>query len=454
MGVSQPGTLAYAFMGALIGAAVTYFNPVGPAFLVLDSRWTSESLAAIAEEFVPPAPEPERWIESMPEVFRTGVDIETIKLRAGDTLQDVLLRTGIDSSTASSISNALYTVFNPKRLRAGQELELEYKAFVVEGEAPLAQVALEINPGHKVSVARLDDGSFSAREIRVPTRREFVRAEGVIESSLFEAAAAQGVPQDVMTAIVKLFSYDVDFQRDIQKGDTFSVLYERNVTEDGRTVSNLDVAYAAMNLGGTAMKLYAFEHPDGGVEYYNEKGEGIRKALMRTPINGARLTSTFGKRRHPILGYSLMHRGVDFGAPTGTPIMAAGDGVIEKAGPNGAYGNYVRLRHSGDFSTAYAHMSRFGAGIAAGKRVRQGQIIGYVGTTGRSTGPHLHFEILRKNAQVNPITVKLEGAQRLEGKTLTAFKSTVASTDHKYATVSTIQQYASLRSIEEKVAAE
>lgn len=454
MGANHPGVMAYALMGALIGAVVTYFNPVGPAFLALETRWTSESLAAFAEEFVPPAPEPELWLESLPAVLRNGVDIETVKLRAGDTLQDVLLRTGIDGSTATDISNALYTVFNPKKLRAGQELELEYNAIVVDGQTPLEKIALEITPGHKIAVARQQDGTFTAGEVRLATRREFVRAEGMIESSLFEAAAKEGVPQDVMSAIVKLFSYDVDFQRDIQKGDRFSVLYERTVTEDGRTVNNMDIAYAAMNVGGQPLKLYAFDHPDGGVEYYNEKGEGIRKALMRTPINGARLTSSFGKRRHPILGYSLMHRGSDFGAPTGTPIMAAGDGVIEKAGPNGAYGNYIRLRHTGEFATAYAHLSRFGAGVAAGKRVRQGQIIGYVGTTGRSTGPHLHFEILRNGAQVNPVTVKLAGAQKLEGKLLTAFRNKVSEADRRYASVNTIEQFAMLRSGGEKIASE
>jgi murein DD-endopeptidase MepM/ murein hydrolase activator NlpD len=444
MGASQPGALTYAFMGALIGAAITYFNPVGPAFLTLESRWTSETLAALAEEFVPPTPEPELWLESLPTAIRHGVDVETVVVKSGDTLRDVLTRTGLDTATAANVSNAVYTVFNPKKLRAGQELELAYNAIVVDGETPLAKMDFEIAPGHLVSVSRQYDGSFSAREVVVPTRREFVRAEGTIENSLFEAAHKQGVPQDVMTSLVKLFSYDVDFQRDIQKGDRFSVLYERTVTEDGRPVRNMDIAYAAMNLSGTPLKLYAFDQ-GGVVEYYNEKGEGIRKALMRTPVNGARLTSNYGMRRHPILGYSLMHRGIDFGAPTGTPIMAAGDGVIDRAGPNGAYGNYIRIRHSGDFSTAYAHLSRFGAGVAAGKRVRQGQIIGYVGATGRATGPHLHFEILRKNAQVNPITVKLAGAQKLEGKSLTSFKMTVAETDRKYATVNPLERYAMLK---------
>ena len=213
MGVSRPGAVAYAFMGALIGAVITYFNPVGPAFLALETRWTSEALAAIAEDFVPPAPEPELWLDSLPEVLRTGVDTETVRVRAGDTLQDVLTRTGIDTSTASDIANALYSVFNPKKLRAGQELELAYNAIVVDGETPLLKMDLEVTPGHLVSVARNDDGSFAAREILTPTHREFVRAEGTIESSLFEAAQNQGVPQDVMAALVKLFSYDVDFQR-------------------------------------------------------------------------------------------------------------------------------------------------------------------------------------------------------------------------------------------------
>lgn len=454
MGVSQPGALVYACMGAFVGAAITYFNPVGPAFLAADAHWVPESLSAFAEEFVPPSPEPALWLESLPESLLTGHDTETITVRSGDTLQDVLTRTGIDRTTAANVANAVYDVFDPRRLRAGQKLELAYSAFVVDGETPLAQMNFEINPGHLVSVARQTDGSFAAHEIELATRSEFVRAEGVIESSLFEAAAKQGVPLDVMASVVKLYSYDVDFQRDIHKGDTFSVLYERAVTEDGRIVRNSDVQFASMNIGGALMKLYAFEREDGFVEYYNEKGEGIRKALMRTPINGARLTSSYGRRKHPILGYSLMHRGVDFGAPTGTPIMAAGDGVIERAGPNGAYGNYIRIRHGGEFSTAYAHLSRFGAGISAGKRVRQGQIIGYVGATGRVTGPHLHYEILRKNAQVNPITVKLQGAQKLEGKALAAFKAKVVETDRMYATVNALERYAMLENDSRKVLSE
>lgn len=455
MGVSQPGMRTYACLGALVGAVTTTFlSPVGPSVFSQDSRWTSDTLAALAEEFVPPEPEPELWLESLPEAIRTGVDVETVTVERGDTLNDVLTRTGLDSTTAANIASAVYDVFDPRKLRAGQKLELSYNAFVVDGQVPLANVDFELNPGHLVSVSRQDDGKYKAREIQLATHREYMRADGVIESSLFEAAAKQGVPQDVMAAMVKLYSYDIDFQRDIKKGDTFSLLFERTVTEDGRTVRNLDIDYAEMNVGGTQLKLYAFKHDDGFVDYYNEKGQGIRKALLRTPVNGARLTSRFGVRHHPILGYSLMHRGVDFGAVTGTPIMAAGDGVIDKAGRNGAYGNYIRIRHNGEFSTAYAHMSRFAKGMSRGKRVRQGEIIGYVGATGRVTGPHLHFEILRNNKQVNPITVKLQGAQKLDGKALAAFKNKIVEIDRTYASLNAPERYAMLEKPDHKVSTE
>jgi murein DD-endopeptidase MepM/ murein hydrolase activator NlpD len=210
-------------------------------------------------------------------------------------------------------------------------------------------------------------------------------------------------------------------------------MFESVVTKEGRVVSTEGIRVASMTLSGSPLKLYSFKHSDGFVDFYNEKGEGVRKALLRTPINGARLTSGFGMRRHPILGFSKMHQGIDFGAPTGTPVFAAGDGVIEKREVFGGYGNYVRVRHSSGYATAYAHLSRFGQNIKVGQRVRQEQIIGYVGTTGRSTGPHLHYEILRESRQVNPMTVKFPSSQKLEGTTLARFKDTRSTTDRQYA---------------------
>jgi murein DD-endopeptidase MepM/ murein hydrolase activator NlpD len=293
-------------------------------------------------------------------------------------------------------------------------------------------------------VARTDDGRYSARTIVAETHRELLRYDGTITSSLFAAATEAGLPDAVMSDMVKLFSYDVDFQRDIQPGDSFSVMFERTVTKDGRLVRTEGIRVASMTLSGTTLKLYAFRHADGFVDFYNEKGEGVRKALLRTPINGARLSSGFGMRRHPILGYSKMHQGIDFAAPTGTPVLAAGDGVIEKREVFGGYGNYIRIRHGSGYATAYAHLSRFAKDIQVGKRVRQNQVIGYVGSTGRSTGPHLHYEVLREARQVNPMAVKFPSSQKLEGATLARFKETRERTDRQYAELATASRVAML----------
>jgi murein DD-endopeptidase MepM/ murein hydrolase activator NlpD len=432
-----PGTWLYAGTGAFIGIFATVLVPQAGVSHLTISR-APLSLTSLAPDFAPaPADtDPATWTESVRGVLRAalGLAVETVTVEKGDTLADVLMKTGIDKTTVQHVVDAVHDVFNPKRLQVGQELELGYDVVDADGNAnPLSTVNFEIDAERSVSVARQEDGTFTAKEIIASTRREFVRSEGEIKSTLFEAAQAQNIPIDVMAAMVKIFSYDVDFQRDIQKGDTFQLMYERTATEEGRAVRNLNIRYAAMTLSGTPMKFYAFRQEDGTYEYYNDKGEGVRKALLRTPVNGAVLTSGFGMRRHPVLGYSLMHRGVDFGAPTGTPIMAAGDGVIEKRDSGGSYGNYLRVRHQGGYATAYAHMSRFGDGMSVGKRVRQGQIIGYVGTTGRSTGPHLHFEVHKGNGQVNPNTVKFPASAKLEGALMTKFRAIQADVDKTYA---------------------
>jgi len=181
------------------------------------------------------------------------------------------------------------------------------------------------------------------------------------------------------------------------------------------------------------MPLYRFEGANGDVEYFDQTGQSVKKPLMKTPIDGARITSKFGFRRHPVLGYNKMHKGIDFGAPRGTPIYAAGDGVVQKAGKFSSYGNYVRIKHRAGLETAYAHLNGFKAGVKAGSRVKQGQVIGYVGTTGRSTGPHLHYEIMMNGKQVNPASVKLAGGRSLSGKELKAFKSNVSKLDGTFA---------------------
>lgn len=358
---------------------------------------------------------------------------ESFIMRRGDTLTDILDRAGLNRTTAASVVQAIHAIYNPKRMQAGQSVDVTYQPpALAEGEVMPTTLTFDIAPGQRVAVERQIDGAYSAKNIIAQTHHEVIRVEGTISSTLFDAAEEKGLPADVMAEMVRLFSYDVDFQRDLQKGDKFGILFEREVTNDGQPVRNLGIRYATMTIGGTPLALYAFED-DGSVHYYNAKGEGIRKALMRTPVNGATLTSGFGMRHHPILGYSLMHRGVDFGAPIGTPIMAAGDGIIDKRETSSTYGNYLRIRHGGDYWTAYAHMSRYGAGMTAGKHVHQGDIIGYVGQTGRATGPHLHFEVLRDMEQVNPVTVKFPAAEKLEGKDLAKFLAVRTEADRAFA---------------------
>ncbi|NBX04387.1 MAG: M23 family peptidase, partial [Alphaproteobacteria bacterium] len=254
-----------------------------------------------------------------------------------------------------------------------------------------------------------------------------------INSSLYETGIDGGLPPALINELINAYSYDVDFQREIKKGDVMDVLYERIQTKDGKSVGNGNVVFANLELGDRTLKIYRYVGKDGTADYYNEKGESVRKALLRTPINGAKITSGFGMRNHPILGYSKMHRGVDFGAPTGTPIYAAGDGAVEFVGVKGGYGNYVKLKHNNQYSSAYAHVSRFAAGISPGKKVKQGQIIAYVGTTGASTGPHLHYEIMAKNEQVNPANVKFKTGNVLAGKDLLAFRATMQKVEKQLA---------------------
>jgi murein DD-endopeptidase MepM/ murein hydrolase activator NlpD len=257
---------------------------------------------------------------------------------------------------------------------------------------------------------------------------------GKIENSLFVDAQAQGLPDSVILELIKLYSFGVDFQRELQPGNTFEVLYEQYITDDGSVVPGKgNIVYARLGLDGRVMPLYRYEDKAGEVEYFDTTGASAKKPLMKTPIDGARISSGFGMRFHPILGYTKMHKGIDFAAPRGTPIYAAGDGVIEKAGKFSSYGNYCRIRHRAGLETAYAHMQGFHAGIRPGSRVKQGQVIGYVGTTGRSTGPHLHYEILIGGKQVNPAGVKLAGGRALGGKDLKAFRQIVAARDAEFA---------------------
>gem|GEM_PF-457750 len=365
-----------------------------------------------------------------------------IKVSKGDTLMDVLLRTGVGRADAHSAITSLRDVFDPRDLRIGQQLtvrlrdlsapldagvsgELVRAAMEAEGLAPvhLTGVILKQSYEKVVGVHRSDSGDFRSREENRQLDIQLGYGEGTIESSLFASGDKIGLPIPAMAQLMEVFSFAVDFQRDIQAGDKYEILYESLMDPlTGERVRTGNVLYASMTLSGDKTRVFRFKPDDKNVDYFDEDGRSVRRALLRTPTDATRISSGFGRRKHPILGYNKMHRGVDFAAPTGTRIYAAGHGTVESIGWVKGYGKYIRLRHNDIYKSAYAHMSRFARGLKRGHRVKQGQVIGYVGSTGRSTGPHLHYEVIKNGRHVNPVRVKLPSGKRLAGDALEAFR--------------------------------
>ncbi|MFQ5959694.1 MAG: hypothetical protein ACE5LF_10035, partial [Alphaproteobacteria bacterium] len=280
---------------------------------------------------VPAAPEPEVALVPEPD----GAVQKRLQVQSGDTLMNALLRNGSEPAEAQSAISALSRLYNPRRLKAGQTLTLTFDPGDGEAPAALHSVTLALEPGRNVEASRAEAGGFAVREIDVPLERMLFHAGGRIDSSLYEAATKAGVPLPVMMELIRAFSFDVDFQRDIQAGDRFEVLFERYADETGEVVREGNVLYAALTLSDVPLEIYRFVMADGYADYFDENGLSVRKALLRTPVNGARLSSGYGKRKHPVYGFTRMHRGLDFRAPRGTPVVAAGDGVIVRIGRNG-----------------------------------------------------------------------------------------------------------------------
>jgi murein DD-endopeptidase MepM/ murein hydrolase activator NlpD len=355
---------------------------------------------------------------------------QRVKVKSGDTLAKILVKAGVGRTETHYIVQALGKKYDPRRIRRGQQITLTFESapMIIDVSIPPQSdqfVGLTIEPDYKtvVRVARNADGNFVAEEFEKTLNRTAVRAEGTIENSLYVAGRDVGVPAVMIARMIRLMSWDVDFQRDIRTGDSFEVMYEKVTDDRGQHVYNGAVKFVALTLSGKRITVYRHQLEDGSVDYFDEDGKASRKALMRTPIDGARLSSGFGKRRHPILGYNRMHKGVDFAAASGTPVYAAGNGTVAFAGRKGSFGNYIKIRHNGTYQTAYAHLKGFARGVRSGKRVEQGQVIGYVGTTGRSTGPHLHYEVHQGNRQVNPMRVKMPSGRTLKGSELARFKA-------------------------------
>ena len=355
-----------------------------------------------------------------------GLVRKAVVIGRGDTLSKALTRAGGTREEAEAAIVAFRKVHNPRKLRVGQTLSLAFDPENGSNGAPrLASLALDVAADRDVVVTRSNDGIFLPSVVDRPLDRVLQRTVGTIDSSLYVSALAAGMPNQVLMEMVHIFSFDVDFQWDIQPGDRFEVLYEAVFNRAGEFVENGPILYANLEVGEREVELFRYEPGEGPADYIDAQGASVRKALMRTPINGARLSSAYGMRRHPILGYNKKHLGVDFAAPTGTPIYAGGDGKISMIGRYGNYGKYIRIRHNGTYSTGYAHLSGFAKGMRKGKRVRQGQVIGYVGSTGMSTGPHLHYEVMVGNKRINPMTLKLPSGRKLKGSELAEFQAQV-----------------------------
>ena len=356
----------------------------------------------------------------------------------GETLSDVLNIAGVSGKDSASVIRSLKKVFKPSKLRQGQAVNVTFQTNPeilsdTRHASPGNFLELSLLPdfAHIIAVKKNGDDDFSASHEQRQLTTRLVRASNTIYQSLFMAGKKVKVPNSILSELIRLYSWDVDFQRDIRSGDGFELMYEQYYDAQGKLAHNGDVIYASLKLSGKGHVIYRHTTANGDVDYFDKNGQSAKKELMRTPIDGARLSSGFGRRKHPVLGYNKMHKGLDFAAPRGTPIYAAGNGTIKYAGRNGAYGNFVLIRHNATYSTAYAHMKRINT--AKGRRVKQGQIIGYVGTTGRSTGPHLHYEIRRSGRQVNPLKVKLPSGRKLKGQELTSFQSSRGKIEDQYA---------------------
>lgn len=366
---------------------------------------------------------------------------EIVKIGTGETIAGVLQDNGISGGESYSIVKALSKNFDPRSIKAGQAISLDLEP--IAGGWTLTGLKLKIDPVNEVIVEKQGEDNFKSAVEKKEVILKNQVAKASIQNSLYGSAAKAGVPASVVANMIRIYSYEVDFQRDIRTGDKIEVFYQTYETEEGDFAKYGDILFANLIVGGKSKPVYRFKKEDGRYDYFTEDGMSIKQFLMRTPIDGARMSSGFGMRHHPVLGYNKMHKGVDFAASRGTPIYAAGDGTVEYIGRKGGYGNYIRLRHNGSIKTAYAHMSKFAKKLSKGSRVVQGEIIGYVGTTGRSTGPHLHYEVIRGGKQVNPNRLDLPTGEKLAAGELQKFKSVVASIKQQYAELSEGLKFAS-----------
>ncbi len=341
------------------------------------------------------------------------------KIKSGETFDKILESYSIEKSEILKIKNSLKDKVNLNKLNTKQIIQFNLD----KTNNKISEFEYQTSNTQKIFLKRnIENDKFKEEILSIKLDKKIVYNENIILQSLYKAATDENIPANTIIEFARIYGFQVDFQRDIRKQDKFQIMYEIFLNEKNEIVETGEILFANLKLSGQDNSLYYFDK-DGSEGHYDKNGKSVKKALMKTPINGARLSSPFGMRKHPIDGFNKMHRGTDFAAPMGTPIMASGDGVVKKAGWCGGGGNCVKIKHNSTYQTIYAHMSKFARGIKTGVRVKQGQTIGYVGSTGKSTGPHLHYEVIVNGKKVNSQKLKLPSGKILKGKERKIFET-------------------------------
>ena len=370
----------------------------------------------------------EKTVSEDADEIADGSRLESVKVKKGDTLHGIMRTAGAEAWQAKAIVEAMKPVFPGKSLRSGQEIRFTLMPAPSDTAAmEPVKVSVFDKSGHRVTVALNEGGDYVASKDAgelggaVEKRLAQYPQRATLYNSIYQSALAQRMPSEIVNRLLRIHSYDSDFKQRVQVGDGFEAFFDMGEAHGGVEAAPGELLYTSLSIDGETRHFYRYRSPDGIVDFYDEKGNSAKKFLMRKPVKGARFTSGFGMRKHPLLKRRRMHTGTDWAAPRGTPILAAGHGTVEKVGRKGGYGNYVRIRHAHGYKSAYAHMAKFAPGMRPGVKVRQGQVIGYVGSTGMSSGPHLHFEVLVNSRHVDPMKIRVPRGRNLQGKELAAF---------------------------------
>ena len=341
------------------------------------------------------------------------------KVNVGETFDKILEEYSVEKSEIAEIKKKLRKKINLDKLNLNQKLQFT----IDQTNSQIKEFIFQVSNTEKIYLTReIESGKFDQKIVVTKLNKKVVYDESIILESLYKSAKNQKIPVNIIIEFARIYGFQVDFQRDIRKKDSFQIMYEIFLDDKKNIIETGNILYANLKLSGEDNSLYYFDSKKNE-GHYDKSGKSVQKALMKTPINGARLSSSFGMRKHPIDGFNKMHRGTDFAAPMGTPIMASGNGVIKKAGWCGGGGNCVVIKHNSTYQTVYAHMSKFAKGIRKGARVKQGQTIGYVGSTGKSTGPHLHYEVIVNGKRINSQTLKLPSGKVLRGAERKVFET-------------------------------